>query len=221
MVKPADFSERETVRRRHFDPVDLTGAQRGQPRIRFGYRHQDDVVDLRHPRGVPVFVPARKIGLLPRHDLGDAGTARCRQPARSRPWPTPCPAFSNDVGRREQEVHRHIGEIGRRLGGGDGDGVVIDLLVAAHHGNARPRHRRTRRLKLWAVVVEIAIKIPDHGIGIEIGAVVEFHAAAQMEDPGLVVGRSPAPISPRARAARSPAGRSWSDPTAPDPSKIG
>jgi len=42
---------------------------------------------------------------------------------------------------------------------------------------------------LRALAVEIAIKVPDHGIGIEIRAIVEFHAAAQVEDPGLVVSR--------------------------------
>jgi hypothetical protein len=40
---------------------------------------------------------------------------------------------------------------------------------------------------LRALAVEIAVKIPDHGVGIEIGAVVEFDALAQMENPGLVV----------------------------------
>ena len=38
-----------------------------------------------------------------------------------------------------------------------------------------------------ALAVEIAIEVPDHGIGIEIRAIVEFHAAAQVEDPGLLV----------------------------------
>jgi hypothetical protein len=41
---------------------------------------------------------------------------------------------------------------------------------------------------LRALAVEIAVKIPDHGICIEIGAVVELDALAQMKNPGLVVG---------------------------------
>ena len=38
------------------------------------------------------------------------------------------------------------------------------------------------------VLVEELLEVPDHRVGIEIGAVVEFHAAAQLEHPlGLVL----------------------------------
>jgi hypothetical protein len=45
-----------------------------------------------------------------------------------------------------------------------------------------------------AAAVEITIKVPGHGIGFEVGAVVEFHAMAQMEDPGLVILRIALPF---------------------------
>ena len=140
----------------------------------------------------PVFIPACQIRLLSRRDLGDPerpGAGR----RHGRNLEPVVAGLLERGGRSEQQINRHVGEIGHRPCRGDGDGEVVELLVAAHHGNAGARNRRARRLILRARAVEIAIEIPDHGIGVEVRAVMEFHAVAQMEDPDLGVLRSCSP----------------------------
>jgi hypothetical protein len=52
---------------------------------------------------------------------------------------------------------------------------------------AGTRHRRTRNLELRTVALEIAVEIPDDGVGVENSSVVEFHARSQVKNPGLAV----------------------------------
>ena len=84
-VEAGRFQRSNSVRRRHFDPVDLAGAQRCEPRIGFGDRHQHDMIELRLLARIPVSIPAVEIDFLARNDLADAEAARCRQRAMSRP----------------------------------------------------------------------------------------------------------------------------------------
>ena len=121
-------------------------------------------------------------------------------------------------GRRgEQDVDRHVGEVGGRLLGLDRHRVVVDLAVGGEDRHPGAGHAGGRRLELRAAVLEVAVEVPDHRVGVEVGAVVEFHAAAEVEDPGLLVGGHPARRTRRARAAASPAGRRAPGPTAPAP----
>jgi hypothetical protein len=52
------------------------------------------------------------------------------------------------------------------------------------------------------LVVDQALDVPHHQVGIEIAAVVKLHAFAQLEDPSLVVGGVDGPLGGEARRQR-------------------
>ncbi len=78
---------------------------------------------------------------------------------------------------------RHVREIADRSRIGDLDRPVVDLAIPVDIGVAGYRNRRVGRIELRRVLLEIAVEVPDRGIGVPIGAVVEFDALAQVEDP--------------------------------------
>src|SRR5258708_247994 len=65
----------------------------------------------------------------------------------------------------------------------------VAAASAANAGHARPADSGTGRVELRTVVLEVAIEIPDHRVGVEIRSIMKLHAMPQMEDPGFLVVR--------------------------------
>jgi len=87
-----------------------------------------------------------------------------------------------------------LGEVDRQQGVGRRrrqlDSHVVDLAGAAQVRHARSRDADLTGVEVRCILLEHLLDVPDHRVGVEIGAVVELHAGTQLEDPfGLVVGR--------------------------------
>ena len=90
--------------------------------------------------------------------------------------------------------HEQVGEIDRqqrfRRRGGQFDGHLVDLARAAQVGMREAVTPTWLGVEMRRVLLQHLLDVPDHRVGVEVGAVVEFHAGAQLEDPlGLVVRR--------------------------------
>jgi hypothetical protein len=68
------------------------------------------------------------------------------------------------------------------------DRHVVDLLVARDRRQARPNLCRLALIELRRILVEDLFEVPDHGVGIERRAVVEFDAGPELEGPQRLVG---------------------------------
>ncbi len=125
---------------------------------------------------VPIAVEALKLGEFPRHHLGQ--TKRPGAGGRQHGDASPIAATLLEGGRRrDEEIDRHKREIGCRLLGGDRNRKRVDLAIAAHQRHPRPAEAGARRIELRTVILEVAIEIPDHGIGVEIRPIMKLHAA--------------------------------------------
>ena len=94
--------------------------------------------------------------------------------------------------------HVEVGEIDRqqRVGRGRGqlDGHLVDRLGAAQVRHARGRDADLAGVEMRCVLLQHLLDVPHHGVGVEVRAVVEFHARAQLEDPFGLVGRRDRPF---------------------------
>ena len=192
------LERRDAVGRRHLDPVDAARAQRGEPRVGLGDGQQQDLVDLGLLGGVPIGVVAGERHRLARHHAGDAERPGAGRRQHRHLGPV-APGLLERGRRGGQDVGHHPREVGRHDGRRQGDRVVVDLLVAGQDRHARAHDADGAGLELRAVLVEDALEVPDHGVGVEIRAVVELHALPQMEDPGLLVVRRLLPFLGQAR----------------------
>ncbi len=88
----------------------------------------------------------------------------------------------------DQHAGQQIGQEAERILGGDDDGLVVDLLERIHHRHGGAHDRRGRRIVLRRLVVVDAAEVPDHRIGVELRAVMELHALANVADPAQRIG---------------------------------
>ena len=185
-LEPGALQARHGIRRRHLDPVDLTRAQRGKPRRRLRHREQHHLVQLGHAILFPIAVVPAQRHADARLEFRDLERAR----ARGRLGELGPRSRLLELRRaRIEHVGQHVGEVAERPRVGDLDRVVVDLAVARNEGVARLRDSAARRIELLGVLLVVAIEVPDRGVGVEITAVMELHALAQVEDPfRLVVG---------------------------------
>lgn len=184
-LEAGTFKRSDGIRRRRLDPVDLTRTQRGNARIRLRQRHQHELVELRHPRLVPIFFIGNHLGALTRNEqreLPRPGARRCLGEG--------IPALADLLPLRRRRHHDPgdlVGERRVRRLGGDLQRVLVDRLEARDRRDARAPLRRLARIVLRRLVVQDLFQIPHRRLGGEIAAVVEFHALAQLERPlGLV-----------------------------------
>ena len=91
--------------------------------------------------------------------------------------------------RGEQHVDELIRKIRCRRLGADRHRHVVDLAVAIHHRHTCAHQPGPGSLELRAVGLEEPVQVPDHGVRVELGAVVEGDAQAQVEYPGPRVAR--------------------------------
>ena len=188
---------RHHVGRRRLDEVDLTVEQRIGARHCVGDRDQHDAVGLRQPGLVPVGRVLHEIGALARHQLveleraGARGLHRDLGPVAAELLPLRRAA--------DQEPRQLVGEQRVDALGGDLDGVVVDLLERRDRRDARAHLRALLRVELRRLVVQHLVEVPDHRVGLEVGAVVKFDALAQREAPDLVVLRVDLPLGGQAR----------------------
>ena len=175
------FQLRHRVRRRRLDQVDLARQQRIGARQRFRHRHQDELVGLRNPLLVPVVRVLRQLGEFARHQLGQfersgaGGLAGELVPVLAELFVL--------RGAGDQEPEHLVGEEGVDRLGGDLDREVVDLGVARDRGQAGLHLRALALVELRRLVVQHLVEIPDHRVGVEVAAVVEFDALAQREAP--------------------------------------
>ena len=142
---------------------------------------------------------ARELGRLPRHEARETERPRPRRRQGGHAAPV-APAGLEGLRRCQHDVGDQVRPVRHRPRGGQFHGEVVDLAVGFHHRDAPARDGAARRVELRAVVAEEAIEVPDHRIGIEGRAVMEGHAATQVEAPFLRVVRVLLPALSEARA---------------------
>ena len=202
---------RDGVGRRRLDPVDLARQQRRGAGAGLRHRQQDDAVDLRLALGIPVVVVLDVFHALARRELVHLERPRARS-VGGEGGPRLLGPLGRiaDAGQRvvlllpvRRRGHEQVGQVDRdeavRLLGGQLDRVVVDLarrhqVRHAADGDADLVGREVRRLLL-----EDLLDVPDDGIGLQVGAVMELHALAQLEDPLGLVGRIDGPFGGEAR----------------------
>ena len=185
--EPRLLQRRDRVGRRHLDPVDLARAEGGDAGVGLRDRQQADPVDLGRPFRVPIAVVAGEIDGFARHHPGDLERAGAGRRQRRNLGPV-APRLLEGLRRGEQQVDHHGGEVRGHLRGGDLHRLVVYLPVGADDGRAGPGDARALRLELRAVVLVVAVEVPDHRVRVERRAVVELDALAQVEGPELLVG---------------------------------
>src|SRR5262249_61618741 len=81
------------------------------------------------------------------------------------------------------------GEIADGARGREFDGGVVDRAIAivGKVGGAAAVDSGGLRVELRRALLESAVEIPDHGLGVEGGAVMEAYATTQLERPFLAV----------------------------------
>ena len=173
------FQLRHRVRRRRFDQIDLARQQRIGARQCFRHRDQDQLVGLRNPLLVPVVRVLGEFGEFARHQFcqfersGAGGLAGELVPILAELFIL--------RGAGDQEPEHLVGEEGIDGLGGDFDGVVVDLGVARDRRQAGLHLRALALVELRRLVVQHLVEIPDHRVGIEVAAVMEFDALAQVK----------------------------------------
>ena len=94
------------------------------------------------------------------------------------------------VGRRD---HEQVGEVDRKeavgLRGCQFDREIVDLAGRAERRHARGGDADLIGGEMGRVLVQHLAHVPDDGVGVEIGPVMEFHARPQLEGPLVLVGR--------------------------------
>src|SRR5262249_61051233 len=95
----------------------------------------------------------------------------------------PRPGLIELGGAGDQEINDNIGEIAHWTVGAHLDREVVDLSPSLQPRIAGPGNSRALRLELLSLRVEEPLQVPNHGVGIEVRAVVELHAATQREGP--------------------------------------
>ena len=204
------FELRHRIRRRRLDQVDLARQQRIGARQRFRHRDQHDLVGLRNPLLVPIVGVLREFGEFARHQF-----CQLERPGAGGLAGELVPVLAELFilrGARDQEPEHLVGEEGIDRLGRDLDGRIVDLGVARHRRQAGFHLRALALVELRCLLVEHLVQIPDHRVGIEFAAVVEFDALAQGKAPFLLVGcrrpsirwPGPAPACPAGRTRPSP-----------------
>ena len=148
-----------------------------------GIRHgeQQDLVELGNARLVPVVSIARELQAFARHDAIDlewSGAGRLQRDLD----PVPAELVPLRRARIEDVGHvvgkQRVDDAGRQL-----DRVLIDRLVAHEGRNAGAGLRHLLAVELRGLVVQDLVEVPDDGVSVEVGAVVELYAFTQLEDP--------------------------------------
>jgi len=171
----------QRIGRRGFDDVDLAvdeGIGAGQG---VGDGHQHDAVGMGQAGLVPVAWVAHQLGAFTRHQLVEPERAGARGLAGHL-----VPVAAQLVplrGAADQEPGQLVREQGIHILGGDFDRVVARLAPAGHRRDARAHLGGLLGIVLRRLVAEHLVEVPDHGVGIELGAIMELDAAAQGEGP--------------------------------------
>ena len=177
----------ERIGRRCLDPVNPSRQQRGGTGRDVGNRQQHHALAPGQSRLVPIVVVALQLSALagrPRLHLPRTGAGR--RLAIS----LPVAADLLEVGRArdreavEQRGHDRVDTLGLQL-----DLVVVDLAIADQRPERGDQHAASGTVEGRRLVVQGPVDAEDHGIGVEVGAVVELHALAQFEDPFRGIGR--------------------------------
>ncbi|MCY1225622.1 hypothetical protein D9M72_378220 [compost metagenome] len=200
------------VGRRGFDPVDLARQQRGGARVGLGHRHHHHLVDLWHALRVPVLRIAHHFQALARHQAahperpGAGGVGGKRDPGllgaldRIGDRGRHRGEFLLPLrGRGHEQVGQVVGQERIRLRGDQLDGEVVDLPCRAQRRHARGSHADLAGIELPGGLVQHFADVPNHGVGVERGAVVELDARAQLEYPSGLVGGVDLPFGGQAR----------------------
>ena len=182
---------------RRLDEVHLAGQQGRRAGRRLRHRQQDQLVLLRHARLVPVILVRCQL-----HPLMRSGTDELIRPGAGGMAGIGVPVVFQRL-RPAAADHQHVGHVvgEKRLDElcVDRDGVVVDLLDAVEIREVSARKGELLRVELRRVLVADPLEVPHHVVGVEIAAIVPFHALAQREDPSLVVIRIDVPFGRQAR----------------------
>ena len=192
----------ERIGRRRLNPVHLAAHQRGGTRVGLGQWQQHHLVDGRCALGVPVTGVLDHLKTLARHQacaLEGAGTRWVG--GKGGPGRLAALGLAAHRGRHRCQFlgpvggrgHEQVAQVDRQKGiglaGGQLHRQVIDLLGGLERGHARGSHPHLGRVKLFSLLVQHLVHVPDHGIGREGAAIVELDTGAQLEQPlGLVLG---------------------------------
>ena len=149
-------------------------------------RQQHHLVELRHAGLVPIVLVRRQLGAGLRLEGRELPRAGARRRLREL-----VPVLADLLPLRRARHHdpgdlvgqEGVGRLGRDL-----DRPVVDHLVGGDGGNARAALRRLLRVELRGLFVQQLLEVPDHGVGLEVAAVVELHAVAQGEGPARRIG---------------------------------
>ncbi len=180
------FQLRHRIGRRRFDQVDLSGQQRVGSGQRFRHRDQDQLVDFRDPLLVPVIRILRQFSQFARHQFRQLERSGARRLACE--FIPVLAEFFVLRGAGHQKPQHLIREERIDGLGGDLDRGVVDPGVARNRRQAGFHLGALALVELRGFVVEDLVEIPDHRVGIEVAAVMEFHALAERKSPlGLVV----------------------------------
>ena len=190
------FELRHRIRRRRLDQIDLAGQQRIGARQRFRHRDQHDLVRLRNSLFVPIVGVLGQLGEFARHQF-----CEFERPGAGSLAGELVPVLAEFFvlrRARDQEPEHLVGKEGVDRFGGDLDGGIVDFAVARHRRQAGLHLRALALVELRRLVVQHLVEIPDHRIGVELAAVMEFHALAQREFPLLLVGIIDLPLGGKA-----------------------
>ena len=216
----------DRIRRRVLDPVDLARQQRRRAGVGLRHRQQHDAVDLRRALGIPVGLVGDVLDALarprtcailngpePEASAANAAQACLARSALSATEASASYFFCQCAG---EAMNRLVRLIGRKLSGS----LVVSSTVRSSiflaetrfgmrdDGDADLVGREVRR-----VLVEHLLDVPDDGVGLEVRAVMELDAGAQLERPLGLVGIRPSIRWRGPGSARSPC-RPTTDPSA-------
>ena len=146
---------------------------------------------------VPVVFVAHHLDILAGNDPGDlerTGAGRLLAELR--------PVLADRVVLRRAD-HQHAGQQIRqeteRIFRRHDDRVVVGLLVGIDHRHRRLDDRRGRRVVVRRFLVIDPVQVPDHRVGVEVGAVMELHPLPHGEDPAQRIGFVDLPGGEQAR----------------------
>ena len=92
-----------------------------------------------------------------------------------------------EVGQVDRQ--QRVGRRGRQL-----DRHLVDRFRAAQVRHARRGDADLTHVEVRRILLQHLLDVPHHGVGVEVRAVVEFHAGSQLEDPLGLVGRRNRPF---------------------------
>ncbi len=173
------------VGRRALGPVDPPGQQRGRSGRHFRNRQQDQPVELRDAVLVPVVLVRQQLEALTRHELRQLPRTGARRILAER-VPVLAELFILRL-RGHQQARQLIGKQRIRFFGREFDRVVVDLLPAFEARQIDLQLPLEGGVVGRIFLVEGAIDIENHGVGVEVRTVVKLDALTQLENPFRLV----------------------------------